>query len=162
MDAVTLVGGPRDDLVQEDHVVGILADGHIPVRRGRQRLRQLGQFVVMRGKQRAAADHVVQMLGHGPGERDAVVRARAAADLVENHQAPRGGRVEDAGRLRHLDHERALPFAQLVAGADAGENAVGDADPRVAGRHERPHLRQDRDQRRLPNVRAFARHVRAR
>ena len=38
------------------------------------------------------------------------------------------GVVEDVGRLGHLDHEGALAAAQLVAGADAGEDAVGDAD----------------------------------
>ena len=57
-------------------------------------------------------------------------------------QAPRRGRVENAGRLGHLDHERALAARQLVARADAGEDPVGHADRRLAGRHEAAHLGQ--------------------
>ncbi len=68
------------------------------------------------------------MLDDGPGERHAVVSAGAAADLVQNHQASWRGQVEDPRRLGHLDHERALAARQLVARADAGENAIGHAD----------------------------------
>ena len=116
--------------------------------------------MVVRRKERAAADVLVQEFHHAPGQRNAVVGARAAADLVQDHQAPRRGRVQDPRRLGHLDHERALPPGQLVAGAHAGENAVGHADPRLAGRHETADLGQQRDQRHLANVRALARHVR--
>ena len=66
-----------------------------------------------------------------PGQRDAVVGAGAAADLVEDHQAARRRVVEDVRRLGHLHHERALAAAQLVAGADAREDAVGQADRRL-------------------------------
>ena len=90
--------------------------------------------MVVGGEQRAAADVVVQVLDDGPGQREAVVGARPAADFVEDHQAARRGVVEDAGRLGHLDHERALAPGQFVAGPDAGEDPVGDADRgRAAG-----------------------------
>ena len=97
----------------------------------------------MGGEQGPAADVVVQVLGDRPGERDAVERARAPADLVEDDQAARRGVVEDVGRLGHLDHERALAPAQLVGRADAGEEAVDDADPGPLGRDEAADLGQD-------------------
>ena len=161
MDAVALVGRPGDDLVQEHDLVLPLAHGHVEVLHAGKRFLQVGQLVVVRGEQRAAADVLVQVLDHRPGQRHAVVGARAAADLVEDHQAPRRGRVEDAGGLGHLDHERALPARQLVAGADAGEDAVGNADRRLAGRHEAADLRHEREQGHLADVRALAGHVRA-
>ena len=43
-----------------------------------------------------------------------------------------GGIVEDVGRLGHFDHEGALAPAQFVAGADAREDAIGDADLRAS------------------------------
>src|SRR3712207_7939011 len=55
----------------------------------RSGLRQVGQLVVVRREQRAAADDVVQVLGDGPRERHAVVGARAAADLVQDRKSTR-------------------------------------------------------------------------
>ena len=118
---------------------------HVVVPQPRQRLGELGQLVVVRGEQRPAADRVVQVLGDRPGQRHAVVGARAAADLVEDDQAPRRGVVEDVRRLGHLDHERALPAAQLVARPDAGEDAVGEADRRRLRRDEAADVGQQRD-----------------
>ena len=70
----------------------------------------------------------------------------------------RGG-VQNAGRLGHFDHERALAARQFVAGADPGEDPVGHADRRFTSRHEAADLGQQREQRRLANVRALAGHV---
>ena len=100
--------------------------------------------MVVRGEQRAAAHDVVQVLGDGPGDGEAVVGARAAADLVEDHQrAPRRA-AQDVRRLAHLDHERALAAREVVARADAREHAIDDADARTARRHVAPHLSEDR------------------
>ena len=91
----------------------------------------------------------------------AVERARAAADLVEDHQAALGGVVEDVGGLGHLDHEGGLAGVQLIAGADAREEAIDQADRRALGGDVAADLRQQRDQRDLADVGALARHVRA-
>ena len=40
----------------------------------------------------------------------------------------RGGVMEDIGRLRHFDHEGRLPGGNVVAGADAGEDAVNETN----------------------------------
>ena len=89
VDAVALVGAAGGDLVQEDDLVLPLADQHVVVAQAGQRLGELGQLVVVRGEQGPAADLVVQVLGDRPGQRDAVVGAGAAADLVEDDQAAR-------------------------------------------------------------------------
>jgi hypothetical protein len=81
-----------------------------------------------------AAGVVVDVLDHRPGDRDAVVGAGAAPDLVQDQQAALGGVVQDVGRLDHLDHKGRLPGVDLVLRADAGEDAVDQPDAgRAAG-----------------------------
>ena len=70
------------------------------------------------------------------------------------------GLVQDRRGLDHLDHEGRAPARQVVGGADPAEELVDDADPRLARRHERAHLRQHRDQRVLPQEGRLAGHVR--
>ncbi len=69
------------------------------------------------------------------------------------------GVVEDVGGLLHLDHEGGAAAGEVVAGADAREDAVDDADFRRGGRNEAPHLRQDHDEGDLADVGGFAGHV---
>ncbi len=114
----------------------------------------------MRREQRAAADSVVQMLDDRPSQRHAVVSARAAADLVKDHQAAVGGHVQNAGRFGHLDHECALPAGQLVARSDTGEDAIRNTDHGLASRHETADLSQKREQSDLADICALARHIR--
>ena len=56
VDAVAAVGAAGHDAVQEDHPVAVLQDVHVVVAHPGQRLRQLGQLVVVGGEQRRAAD----------------------------------------------------------------------------------------------------------
>jgi hypothetical protein len=60
VDAVALVRRAVDDLVQEDDVVLPFLDGHVQVLDAAQRTGQIGQLVIVRGEQRAAADPVVE------------------------------------------------------------------------------------------------------
>ncbi len=128
-----------------------------------RRVGQIGQLVVVRGEQRPRSRRLVgdDELGDRPGDAHAVERRRAAADLVEDDQAPRRRGVEDAGGLAHLDHERRVAAGDVVGGADAGEDPVDHRQPRLAGRDERADLGQHREQRRLPQVGRLAAHVRA-
>src|SRR5439155_21817408 len=114
----------------------------------------------VRGEKHAAADLIVQILGNGPSQTHAVVGAGAAADLIEDHQATVGGVVEDVGGFGNLDHESAAAPGQLVAGADAREDAVNNADPRLAGRHEAADVNHQSQQRHLADVSALAGHIR--
>ena len=133
MDTIALVGATGHDLVEEDDLALALAHRDVGVAKSRFGLLQLHQLVVVGGEQGPAADRVVDVLGDRPGQRDPVEGAGPSADLVEDHQAARGGVVEDVGRLGHLDHERALAAAQLVGGADPGEEPVDDPDPAPDG-----------------------------
>ena len=127
----------------------------------RPRLRERHQLVVVGREERArlGAPGVVQILGDRPGDREPVEGRSAAADLVEDDEASPRDLGQDLRRLAHLDHERRLAAGQPIRGADAGEDAVDDADPRRLRRHEAPDLREQHDQRDLPQVGALARHV---
>ncbi len=114
----------------------------------------------MRGEERPRPDAIVQMLDDAPRQAQAVERARAAANLIENNQAARRGVVQDVGRLAHLDHEGGLPAREVVARADAGEDAVHQINARVGGGNKRTGVRQQNQQRNLPDVGALAGHVR--
>lgn len=159
MDAVAAVGSARHDFVQEHHFALGLFDGHVPVVDFRQRFGELRQLVIVRGEHGAAAEFVMQVLSNGPGEGDAVVGAGAAADFVEDDERTVGGVVEDAGGFDHFDHESRLAFAQFVAGADASEHAVGEADSCAGGRDERTHLSHDSEERGLADVGRLTGHV---
>ena len=161
MDAVALVRAALDDLVQEHDLFVPLANGDVEVAQARQSVGQLGQLVVMRREERLCANLVVQMLDDRPRQAQAVERARAAPDLVEYDQAPVGGIVENVRRLGHLNHEGRLATRQVVARADAGEDTVHQVHPRALGRQKRAGVCQQRQQCHLPDVRAFAGHVRA-
>ena len=122
---------------------------------------QRGQFEVVRGKQRVGAIAVRQVPRAGLGQREAIVGRGAAADLVHQHQRLRGGVVEDVAGLAHLDHEGRLAAREVVAGADAGQDAVDRADHRARRRHEAADVREQHDQRVLAHVGRLAAHVRA-
>ena len=157
LDAVGAVGGARQHLVQEHDVALPFLDPHGGVEHPRQLCRQRGQFVIMRGKQRAAAVVLMQMFDRGPGDRQAVERRGAAPDLVEDDERAFAGLVQDCRGLDHLHHEGGTATRQIVRRADAREQAVDDADPRPARRHEAADLRQQRDQRVLAQEGRFCR-----
>ena len=100
--------------------------------------------------------------GAGPGERQAVEGAGAAAHLVHEHQALGGGVVEDVRRLGHFEHEGRAAAGQIVGGADARENAIQGPKDRAPRRHEAADVREDDDERGLAHVGALSAHVRAR
>ena len=121
---------------------------------------EIGELVVVRREQRARADAIVEVLGDRPGDRQAVEGRRAAADLVEDHQARRvawwrmlavsiistmkvewpRARLSDAPtRVKTRSHN---PMRAVFAGTKQPDWAMIDAE-----RH-------------LPHHRALARHVR--
>ena len=136
LDAVTLVRAALDDLAQEDDLVVPLAHGDVVILDAGPGHLEFGEFVVMGGEERPRADAVVQVFRDAPRDGQAVEGRGAAADLVQDDEAALGGVVEDVGGLVHLDHEGRLPAREVVAGADAGEDAVGEANlGALAGRY---------------------------
>ncbi|OPZ97911.1 MAG: hypothetical protein BWY71_01435 [Planctomycetes bacterium ADurb.Bin412] len=100
------------------------------------------------------------MLRNRPRQRQPVIGARPPADLVQDHQRPLRGVVDDVGRLGHLHHEGGLAPRQFVAGADPRENPIDQPDLGAFGRDETARLRQQHQQGRLPDIGALAAHVR--
>ena len=128
-----------------------------------QRVGEIGELVIVRREDRLRPGARVrrQVLGDRPREAQPVERRRAAADFVEDDQAARRRAVQDVGRLLHLDHERRLAARDVVGRADAREDAIDDRQLGAARRHERPGLRHQAEERRLPQVGRLAAHVRA-
>ena len=115
----------------------------------------------MRGEQRLAAQTgvVVQMLNHGVGDGQPVISAGAAPDFVQYQQRPMTGLVENGGGFHHFHHKSGLPGSQVVLQADAGKDTVHQADLGMVGGHETANLRQQHNQRHLPDVSGFAGHI---
>ena len=116
--------------------------------------------MIVRGEERLGARVGVNVFDRRPGDRQPVIGRGAAADLVEQDQRARRRRVEDGRRLRHLDHESRAAARQVVGGADAGEDAVHQPEPRRTCGTKRSHLRHQHDQRGLPQIGRLAAHVR--
>ena len=96
----------------------------------REFLRERGEFEVVGREQRERLYVFAHVMRGGPGERQTVEGARAAADLVHEHQAVLGRVMQDVRRLGHLDHEGRAAAGKIVRRADAGEDAVDRADQR--------------------------------
>ena len=118
-----------------------------------------GQFEIMGRKQGVGTDAAGEVDGTGPGQRQAVVSAGAAADFVHQYQAVRGGVVQNIGGFRHFDHERRAAARQVVAGSDTGKNPVDRTDHRRLGRNPASCMRQQDDQGGLAHVGRLAAHV---
>ena len=104
--AIGTVGATRLQSMQEHHAITGLAHHHVHIPRVGKALRQLHQLMIVRREHRLAAHAVVQVLAYRPRDGDAVIRGRAPADLIQEHQAPSRGTVKDRAGLAHLHHER--------------------------------------------------------
>ena len=158
-DAVAAIRLARFDLVEEDQLFAGLLGRHVQVEDALAGLGQGGQFVIVRREQGLRANLAKDILGDGPSNGQAIVRRGAAPDLVQQDQAALGGGVENLGRLGHLDHKGGTPLRDVVAGADAGEDAIDQRQRRRSRRHERADLCHHRDQGGLSQVGRLAAHV---
>ena len=127
----------------------------------RKGFRELCEFVVVGGEEGAGTAGLVgvEVLDNGPCDGEAVVGAGAAANFVENDEAAGGRIVEDVGGLVHLDHEGGVAACEFVAGADAGEDAINEAEATVARGHPRAGLGHENNEGYLTNVGGLAGHV---
>ena len=70
--------------------------------------------------------------------------------------------MQDRRRLGHFNHERRTAARQIIRRSHACPHAIEQRQTRLFRRHERTHLREDADNRRLPEHGALAAHVRTR
>ena len=97
-------------------------------------LGELGQLVIVRGEQRLGANVLMDMLDHGPSQREPIIGGSAAADFVQHDEAARRGGVQDHRRFGHLHHERGPAARQIIGRADAREHAIDDRQQRAIRR----------------------------
>src|SRR6266404_4257935 len=83
------------------------------------------------------------MLDDSPGDGEAVKGGGAAADFVEQDEAGRRGVVEDGGDFGHFYEKRRAATGEIVAGADAREDAVNDGQFGLARWHEEKIIRDE-------------------
>ncbi len=69
--------------------------------------------------------------------------------------------IQNGGDFAHFDEKSGTAAREIVAGADARKDAVGDGKLRLAGRNEGAHLRHQDDERGLTQIGGLAAHVRA-
>ena len=161
MNAVAFVRPARHNLAQENNLLVPFPHRDIEITHSAALLRQLRQFVIMRREQGARFDLIVQKFRDAPRNRKPVECRCSAPDLIQNYQAALGRIVHNVRRLVHLHHKRRSATCEIVARADPCENTIDQPDLRARRRHEAADLREQHNQRHLPDVSGFARHIRA-
>ena len=159
MHAPGTTGRALRHFVQEDHSPLPFLHPHGVRLQPRQPIRQFRKFMEMCGENGTAADRRMQRLQHRPGDRQAVERRGAAADLVHHDQRARPGLMQDRGGLGHLHHEGGAAARQIVRRADTAEQPVHHADGGGFGGDRQAGLRQHDDQRVLAQEGGLAGHV---
>ena len=161
VDAVALVGGAGDDAAEEDDGVALFADLDGVVFDAGEGGGEVGELVVVGGEEGAgfALGGVVEVFDDGPGDGDAVEGGGAAADFVKDDEGAGGGVVEDVGGFLHLDHEGGAAAGEVVAGANAGEDAVNEADLHLFGGDGAADVGHDGEDGDLADVGGFTGHV---
>lgn len=92
--------------------------------------------IVIVGREDGPAVRLGQLADVGGGDGVAVVRGRAAAQLVDQHERVAAGVLQDDGRLGQLDEERRLAAHDVVAGAETREDAVDEVEGARRGGNE--------------------------
>src|SRR2546430_2297403 len=112
--------------MQKYNLAFALSRRDLIVLRSWQTLCQFSQLVIMRGEQglRAMVRRVVQVLGDGPGDRQAVERRRAAANFIKQHERTRRRAVKNRRSLSHLNHERRTSAREIVRGPDPRPDSI--------------------------------------
>src|ERR1051326_2164011 len=99
------------------------------------------------------------MFDDSPSDGETVKSGGASTDFVEQDETGRGGVGENAGDFAHFDEESGTAAREIVAGANASEDTVGERKFRLASGNERTALRHQNDQTGLPQVGGLAAHV---
>ena len=117
-----------------------------------------GDRVVLRDSLRLGSWRVAQTTGHVASGGDPVVfMTLLDSQKLQFELAPSATRIEQYWAAMKAEITQQL--LEVVAGADAAEQAVDEADARARRRHEAPGLGEDGDQRVLAQEGRFARHV---
>src|SRR5271156_562325 len=102
----------------------------------------------------------MQSLHHRPSNRKPIKRSRPAPYLIQKHQTSRRSRIQNRRHLAHLHQKCRSPPRQIIRSPNPREYPIQYRQFRRPRRHKRPHLRQNRNQSRLPQISGLAPHVR--
>src|SRR5207237_551441 len=131
---------------EENNFAGRPSDGDVTVLHAGKQVGEFGEFVIVGGEERARASLLLEMFDDGPGDGEAVKSGSAAANFVEEDETRRGRVIEDGRNFAHLNEESGAAASEIVAGANACEDAVGDGEFRLARRDGGAHLRHEDEQ----------------
>ena len=101
----------------------------------------------------------MKVFQYGLGNGEAIIGARATANLVKDHQGSGRTLCKDGAGFHHFHHKGGLACRQIVLGAHAREDTVHEANAGGCRRHEGSDLREKHNQRDLPQVGGLSRHV---
>src|SRR3972149_1974012 len=147
-----MIGKSSNHFVKKNHFVPILAYVNLVVPDARVVFRKFVELVIVRGKQCPRTDSLMEIFRQSPRDADAVERACAAADLVQQNEAPRGRCVDNMSGLVHLHKERALTGCNVVAGTHACEDLVDDSYFRCLCGNVAAYLRTESDRAHLTKI----------
>ena len=138
---------------------GDFFDAYTQIADAGELLGQQRELVVVSGEERARADAAwrYSSVAQASARPSKVAVPRPISSSRMRELLCRG--IEDGGGLGHLDHEGGAAARHVVAGADAGVDAVDEAEAHAGGGNEAAHLRHDDEQRCLTKVGGFAAHV---
>src|SRR5260370_34749109 len=94
-DAVTFVCAAGLDTAQKNDLAGRFFDGDVNIFDRGEKIAKLGQFVIVRGEERARAGVLLEMLDNGPGDGKTIERGCSAADFIEENEACRSRVIQD-------------------------------------------------------------------
>src|SRR5258708_3884170 len=126
--SITFIGRAGFDFAEEDYASAGFLYGYMVVLYAAELLGQFGQLEIVSGEESFGMDAGVQVFDSGPGDGQAVVGGGAASDFIEKDERARRGGVKDGSGFRHFDHEGGASAGEIVACADAGKDAVDDAE----------------------------------
>lgn len=89
----------------------------------------------------------------------AIVGAGAAAELVQDDEAARGGGAQDAGCFGYLDHEGGFAGEEVVSCAGAGVDGVAEGEGEGVGGDEGADLGEEDNEGDGADEGGFAAHV---
>ena len=126
-----------------------------------QAVLQLIQLVVMRGEQRfGLVGMLMDILYDAPGNRDTVIGAGSPAYLIQYNEAAAADIIDNARGFVHFHHKGRFSPAQVIGGAHAREYLICKSYGGRPGGDVGAGVRQQRDQRGLPQQRGFTGHIR--
>src|SRR6267143_744775 len=158
-DAVAFVGTAGFDASKKNNFAGCFFDGDVHVFYRGEKFGKLGQFMIVRGEERAGTGVLLKMLDNGPGDGEAIERGGAAADFVEEDQARRRGVIENRRYFAHLHEKGRTAAREIVAGPDAREDAIRDGQLGLPRGNKGTHLGHENDERGLAKVGGLAAYV---